>query len=374
MLWRADQHEALVEREWDGGEARRAIEAIVDDAEAAIVGRDGFWPGHRLDDVEEDEQLCSLYLGSAGMIWGLSKLGSSLDAAAAVAAAIERYRAAPDFGADGHPPSLLVGETGLLVVADTVGPPAADRGRLERLIRENRTHSSWELMWGSPGTTLAARACGLEDAWRDSAGRLWAAADGPSGLWTQELYGQVVQYLGPVHGFAGNVHALRGYVDEATLSRRVTSVLTRTALRDGALINWAPLASPAREPASKPRVQWCHGAPGIVVTIGDLMPRDLAIGAGELIWRAGPLRKGAGLCHGTAGNGFALLRLYELSRDPRWLERARRFAVHAVDQVARQRARYGHGRYTLFTGDIGVALYVQACLDEDASFPVLDGF
>jgi DUF1680 family protein len=104
------------------------------------------------------------------------------------------------------------------------------------------------------------------------------------------------------------------------------------------------------------------------------MPRDLAIGAGELVWRAGPLRKGAGLCHGTAGNGFALLRLYELSRDPRWLERARRFAVHAVDQVARQRARYGSGRYTLFTGDIGVALYVQACLDEDPSFPVLDGF
>jgi uncharacterized protein YyaL (SSP411 family) len=107
-----------------------------------------------------------------------------------------------------------------------------------------------------------------------------------------------------------------------------------------------------------------------VVTLGDLIPRDLAIGAGELTWRAGPLRKGAGLCHGTAGNGFAFLRLYELTGDPLWLERARRFAMHAVDQVADQRARFGRGRYTLFTGDIGVALYVQACLDEDAAFPI----
>ena len=37
---------------------------------------------------------------------------------------------------------------------------------------------------------------------------------------------------------------------------------------------------------------------------------DLLIGAGELIWQTGPLRKGPGLCHGTAGNGFAFLKLF----------------------------------------------------------------
>jgi hypothetical protein len=42
------------------------------------------------------------------------------------------------------------------------------------------------------------------------------------------------------------------------------------------------------------------------------MPLELALGGGELTWRAGPLRKGAGLCHGTAGNGFAFLRLHRL--------------------------------------------------------------
>jgi hypothetical protein len=41
----------------------------------------------------------------------------------------------------------------------------------------------------------------------------------------------------------------------------------------------------------------------------------LLLAAGELVWRAGPLRKGANLCHGTAGNGYALLTLFRRSGD-----------------------------------------------------------
>ena len=102
------------------------------------------------------------------------------------------------------------------------------------------------------------------------------------------------------------------------------------------------------------------------------MPLELAIGGGELTWHAGPLRKGPGLCHGTAGNGFALLKLHNLTGDPLWLERARRFAMHAVEQVDREREERGRGRYTLMTGDIGVALYLRACLDAVAEFPIMD--
>jgi DUF1680 family protein len=80
------------------------------------------------------------------------------------------------------------------------------------------------------------------------------------------------------------------------------------------------------------------------------------------------------LCHGTAGNGFAFLKLHQLTGDPRWLERARRFAMHAIAQVARAREQYGRGRYTLWTGDIGVALYLRACLDARAEFPTIDSF
>jgi lantibiotic modifying enzyme len=57
---------------------------------------------------------------------------------------------------------------------------------------------------------------------------------------------------------------------------------------------------------------------------------QVLLAGGELTWRAGPLVKGAGLCHGTAGNGYAFLKLFARTGDERWLERARRFAMHAI--------------------------------------------
>jgi len=369
VLWRASEHEELTERAWKERLAQEAIEMIVSDAEAAV--NDGFWPGHPLDGVSEQERFASLYLGSAGMIWGLWKLGGSLDGAATVGTAIERYRAEPDFGPDAHAPSLLMGETGLLVVAARIGARVADRERLRDLIHDNRAHPTWELMWGSPGTILAARACDLPAAAEASARLLWEHWDVDSDLWTQEMYGQTRQYFGPAHGFAGNVHALRGHVADDVLRERASRVLEHTAVQEDGLINWPPSVG---EPTSKIRVQWCHGAPGIVSTLGDLVPEYLSLGGGELIWRAGPLGKGPGLCHGTAGNGFAFLKLYELTADERWLFRARRFAVHAIKQVEQQRVKVGRGRYTLWTGDIGVALYLQACLDAKAAFPTIDTF
>ncbi len=369
MLWRPEEHEAVTERRWDPACATDAIRAIVADAEAAED--DGLWPGHPLDDLEADEFVCSLYLGSAGVIWALWKLGCSFDASAALTAALAHYRAVPDFGAQAHPPSLWMGETGLLVVADKIGSRAADSRRLRELVRGNRDHPTWELMWGSPGTMLAARACGLEDEWRQSAELLHAQWDHASDVWTQELYGRVDRYLGPAHGFAGNVHALRGFVDEDLMGERVTRALTRTAGREDGMINWPPRDGPLDENI---RVQWCHGAPGIVATLGDLIPREMALGGGELTWRAGPLRKGPGLCHGTAGNGFAFLRLYELTGDALWLERARRFAMHAIEQVQRAREQLGRGRHTLWTGDVGVALYLRSCVDGVAGVPTVDSF
>jgi Lanthionine synthetase C-like protein len=260
----------------------------------------------------------------------------------------------------------------MLVFADKLGSPAADADRLRALVRANQECPTWELLYGSPGTILAARACGLEDEWRESAELLYARWDESSDMWTGKFAGDVQNYVGPAHGFAGNVHALRGFVDEDILRKRVARLLARTALRQDGLVNWPPRDRPLSEEAAKMRVQWCHGAPGIVGTLGDLMPLELAVGGGELTWRAGPLRKGPGLCHGTAGNGFAFLRLHELIGDPVWLERARRFAMHAIEQVDSERAALGRGRYALFTGDVRVALYLRACLDAVPDFPILE--
>jgi Lanthionine synthetase C-like protein len=97
----------------------------------------------------------------------------------------------------------------------------------------------------------------------------------------------------------------------------------------------------------------------------------LLMAGGELTWRAGPLAKGVGLCHGTAGNAYALLAPHSRSGDERWLQRARMFAMDAVADVDRRRDANGRGRYTLFTGDIGVALLLRSCLNADAAFPFL---
>jgi hypothetical protein len=42
--------------------------------------------------------------------------------------------------------------------------------------------------------------------------------------------------------------------------------------------------------------------------------------------------------------------------------------MHALAQVERLPARY-----SLFTGGIGVALYVADCIDARARFPIVDG-
>jgi hypothetical protein len=191
-------------------------------------------------------------------------------------------------------------------------------------------------------------------------------------LWTQELYGRVAQILGPAHGFAGNAHALRGYVTDEQLCGRIGRALEATAVHEGELVNWPPSAAPIDGLDFPIRVQWCHGAPGIVATLGDLMPQDLATAASELVWRAGPLAKGPSLCHGTAGNGYAFLKMLEISGDERWLERARAFAMHAIEQIERERSGVGRGRYTLWTGDVGTALYLNACVEIDAAVPTID--
>jgi lantibiotic modifying enzyme len=125
------------------------------------------------------------------------------------------------------------------------------------------------------------------------------------------------------------------------------------------------------------RLQWCHGAAGIVMSLAGLARDDdahseLMTAGGELVWRAGPMAGNSGLCHGTSGNGFAFLTLFERTGDERWLERARAFTMHSLQQVDRIRAAHGRGWYTLFTGDIGAALLGAACLTGNSRFPGLD--
>ena len=210
-------------------------------------------------------------------------------------------------------------------------------------------------------TTLPAddtRAGGYVIVFDDITTLLQAQRDA-DGLWTQHLHGQSSRCLGPAHGFAGCVLALGDVAG-------VSETLERFAIEEDGAVNWLPYAGMRQLDGHRDgqiRTQWCHGAPGIVATLAYLLDEELAVAGGELTWRAGPLRKGANLCHGTAGNGYAFLALSEHTEDEVWLARARTFALHAVDQVEHNRSQHGRGRYTLWTGDLGTALYLADCID-----------
>src|SRR5262249_53274475 len=153
---------------------------------------------------------------------------------------------------------------------------------------------------------------------------------------TQTLYGRTTRYLGLGHGHAGNMLALlRGWPrlaaeQQARLAEAIPHTLAATAVEADEGANWPAVPG---EPAYL--LQICHGAPGIVMAFADCpfstpeLERLLRRG-GELVWRAGPLAKGPGFCHGTAGNGYAFLKLYGRTGDALWLERARAFAMTAI--------------------------------------------
>jgi hypothetical protein len=111
-----------------------------------------------------------------------------------------------------------------------------------------------------------------------------------------------------------------------------------------------------------------------VIGAARYLDEELLLAGAELCWRAGPHGpdKGASICHGTAGNGYALLAAFERTGDEEWLARARRFAVHALGQVERQREERGGGRHSLWTGDPGVALFAADCLEGRSAYPVFD--
>jgi len=378
-LFDPERHETLVTDRWDAGAVRDAIDAIVSDTLAR--SRDGFWPAHPLDDGARDHGR-TLYLGAAGVLWGLSFLASEGalpkdERYSEWALALpEAYRVAPDTSRS--VPSYFIGEAGVLLTALRARQSTPLCDRLLSVVKSNVDNPTLEALWGAPGSALAAvfmHELTLEERWRAAylenvraLQNTWREhEDDGCELWTQDLYGKRRRLLGAAHGFAGNVFTLlRGAAllpesERKHLLARATRSLLATAQIDGDRANW-----PSDTGRERFLVQWCHGAPGIVTSFARA-PADpeldmLLTMAAELTWQAGPLRKGPNLCHGTAGNGAALLALFARTGDPVWLERARAFAMHAVRQVESARETYGQGRYGLWTGDVGVAVYLWQCL------------
>jgi Lanthionine synthetase C-like protein len=386
MLYEPTRFDALVYESWVPARVEDAIAAIVADADAAFDPK-ALWPAHDWDALEKPLPLSGLYVGAAGVIWALDELqrrghaGSSLDLAGAAVRSVEFERATPDFSADEHyrPGALMSGLTGAALVAFRLASEPALADDVHALVRGNVDNPTDDISWGAPGTLLAALAMGEwtgERRW-DEAARESATAlrerRGDDGLWRQD---DDYRGLGTATGAAGNTLALLRFESDDALARESAAVLSRHAFREDGLANWpgTPRAQLPRPRDGRIVLQWCTGAPGVVAGAWDYLDEDLVRAGAELIWRAGAHRdeKGHGLCHGTSGNGFALLKAFARTGDEHWLERARRFAVHALAQAERIAAANGRRRYSLFNGDIGTALFAAACLDADPRFPIID--
>ena len=282
----------------------------------------------------------------------------------------------------------------MLAVAERHWPDPSRRDRLADLARASLDSPALEVMFGHPGhMALAAQLHARTgeqrwaEIWSAGAERLleeWRHDDALGAwLWTQRFGTREARNVGAAHGLVGNVHVLiRGgsllaAEQRDEVERRAVETLTRLAVVEDGMANWPPVAGGPLTANDRIRVQWCHGAAGILISLWDLAPDDeawgeLLLAAGRLVWQAGPFRDEPGLCHGTAGNAYALLALWRRTGDDEWLERARAFAQHAARQVEERAERLGHGRHSLFTGDEGVALCLAACLTGDERMPIAD--
>jgi hypothetical protein len=369
VLYDRELHEPLTETRWSEARVRDAVAAVVADATAAYAP-DTLWPAHEWDGYRAPLPMKNLYVGAAGVVWALARLArrgfeTQIDLPTAARATLGRFRAEPDYMTEELVPQqrrsgLFRAETGIAFVAWSLDRDPHLSDELLALVRENVGNDANEIMWGVPGTLLVARAMHeltddrrWAEAVAESRSALRSARD-EDGLWTQHLWGETFRSLSASHGLVSNVLALGEIGNAADVLRE------RATVEDGRA-NWI---------SGKPRLQWCVGAPGIVIHAAHYLDEDFLLAAARLIWDAGPAsaeEKGAGICHGTAGNGYALLRAFAQTRDELWLERARAFAVHALEQVERLPPRY-----SLFTGGLGAALFAADCLDGDPRFPLLD--
>jgi hypothetical protein len=403
MLYEAERHEALSSSAWNAARAHEYIERVATETELSF-SREKYWPTHPLDKEQPATRVHSIYMGTAGAIWGLDYLtragairgrtdftGVIPELIAATRSSLEaRAATGVQLGYDG----LLVASAGQWLVAARLEGLATTADKIGAAVDANWDNPVREYMWGSPGTAMLSLALFDEtgdEVWasrfRRDVGRLWETLEACQGadclIWEQDLYGQKATHIGAAHGFAGNMlPALRGR-DLLSESEQknwldcIARTLRATAIYDGELVNWPQSVGKHRMGRNALLMQHCHGAPGIVNCAADFPNSDiddLLLAAGKTIWQAGPVRKGCCICHGTAGNGYAFLKLFKRTSDERWLERARRFAAHSMDQCETAARQFGEYRYSLWTGDIGLAIFLWGCINGDDRIPTQDRF
>ncbi|OIV92418.1 hypothetical protein TanjilG_23018 [Lupinus angustifolius] len=187
------------------------------------------------------------------------------------------------------------------------------------------------------------------------------------------------KYWGAAHGLAGIMHVLMDMElkpDEVEDVEGTLRYMIKNRFPSG---NYT--SSEGNE--SDRLVHWCHGAPGITLTLvkaaevfEDKEFSQAAIDAGEVVWKRGLLKR-VGMCHGISGNTYVFLSLYRLTGNVEYLYRAKAFACFLLDRAQRLisegNMHGGDHPYSLFEGLGGMAYTFLDMIDpQGAKFPGYD--
>ncbi|MBA0733697.1 hypothetical protein Gogos_017682 [Gossypium gossypioides] len=220
------------------------------------------------------------------------------------------------------------------------------------------------------------------------------------------------KYWGAAHGLAGIIHVLMDTElkpDEVEYVKGTLRYMIKNRFPGG---NY-----PSSEGSESDRlVHWCHGAPGITLTLvkaaevlhvallffplqiawkriavsenpylynavnqqvfGDKEFLQAALDAGEVVWKRGLLKR-VGICHGISGNAYVFLSLYRLTGNVEYLYRAKAFASFLSDRaeklISQGKMQGGDRPYSLFEGIGGMAhLFLDMVKASEARFPAYE--
>ena len=160
MLYRPEAFDALTDTPWNEERVRRSIREIVADTDAGLRGPKLLWRAHEWDSWHATSPMKQLYVGGAGVLWGLDALRrrgqaeTSLDLSDLAMRNLERFRERPDYIDWGVPEpresALFLGEAGIVLVAWRLAPSTelADRPVRPRT-RERREPGGRGLLGGA---------------------------------------------------------------------------------------------------------------------------------------------------------------------------------------------------------------------------------
>ncbi|XP_044285660.1 lanC-like protein 2 isoform X1 [Varanus komodoensis] len=186
------------------------------------------------------------------------------------------------------------------------------------------------------------------------------------------------QYVGAAHGVSGIYYMLMqpaSNVDQEILTELVKPSIDYVRHKKFRSGNYPSSLSNETDRL----VHWCHGAPGVIHMLmqaykifkEDKYLKD-AMECSDVIWQRGLLRKGYGICHGTAGNGYSFLSLYHLTLDKKYLYRACKFAEWCLEYGAHG-CRIPDRPYSLFEGMAGAIHFLSDILvPEKSRFPAFE--